>query len=175
MKEQKTTIRRTPTETVFRCLGLRKRLAEEDRWGLHDVAYLLITTTVLALWYFAWYAPMRGRGEVLNGRADELQGRLIAAERELYRVRSGLEALRKSDPEAWERAARVHLGWLKPGEVSDVPAWRRTHQAEEAVTKTTVPQANFAAPPANRGAAPKNENRQTENAGRRQRTTLVER
>lgn len=82
------------------------------------------------LWYFAWYAPAVRRVRMLEARAESLRGTLTAAKRELYRVRTDSAALRRSEPQAWERAARVRLGWLAPGEINDVTSWRRAEEEE---------------------------------------------
>lgn len=113
------------TTRVFRCRGLAQQSPEGDRFGGHDAAYWIVFTALAAAWFFFLFQPLRQRNEMLRGRKDVLEAQSRAEEIELRRLRSEMTMLERKDPGAWERAARVKLGWLKPGEITDILAWRR--------------------------------------------------
>ncbi|MCW8131524.1 MAG: hypothetical protein KIS92_14335 [Planctomycetota bacterium] len=113
------------TTRVFRCRGLSLQSPEQDKFGGHDAAYWIVFCALAAGWFFFLFEPQRQRNEMLRGRQDVLQSQLRAESVELRRLRNEINLLQSKDPTAWERAARQKLGWLKPGEVTDVLAWRR--------------------------------------------------
>lgn len=113
------------TTRVFRCRGLAQQSLEGDRFGGHDAAYWIVFCALAAAWFFFLFQPLRQRNEMLRGRKDVLEAQSRAEEIELRRLRNETAMLERKDPGAWERAARVKLGWLKPGEITDILAWRR--------------------------------------------------
>lgn len=113
------------TTRVFRCRGLSQQAPEQDKFGGHDAAYWIVFCALAAGWYFFLFEPQRQRNEMLIGRQDVLQSQLRAENVELRRLRNEMTLLQRKDPTAWERAARLKLGWLKPGEITDILAWRR--------------------------------------------------
>lgn len=113
------------TTTLFRCTGMGGPETRLDRFGGHDLVWWLIVGALGAAWYFFLYLPQTQRNQMLNGRLQVLESQLEAEAIELKRVKREVNDLQRNDPQAWERAARARLGWLKANEVLDVQAWRR--------------------------------------------------
>ncbi|MCY3017710.1 MAG: hypothetical protein NTW87_01585, partial [Planctomycetota bacterium] len=108
------------TAKVFRCPGLERVAPDADRLGAHDIAYWLVFVAVIAGWFLFLYAPERERLSMLEGRHQTLTGHLAAERRELARLQRSIKDLTRGDPQAWERAARGRLGWVEPGEITDL-------------------------------------------------------
>jgi hypothetical protein len=114
------------TTAIFRCPGwARPASAKLEALGWHDLAFWLVLVSLGAAWYFFMCEPQRERNELLAGRLETLRAQLRAEQDDLARLRREIAGLKKGEPAAWERAARARLGWLKPGEVLDIAAWRR--------------------------------------------------
>ncbi len=129
---------RAMTTTLFRCPGLSCQSADADRLGLHDLAWWLVMIAAVGAWYFMMYEPQQQRLQMLNGRTNVLDAQLKAEQIELNRVQREIKALKSNDIRAWERAARAALGWLKPGEITDIQAWRQ-QQIEEGLPDPSPP------------------------------------
>jgi hypothetical protein len=115
------------TSRIFRCHGLQSTSEQSDQIGCHDLAYWLIFVAILCAWFVLLFAPQRERLANLAERQNVLCAHLKAEKRELQRLDRSINDLTNGDPQAWERAARGRLGWLQPGEVTDVVAWNQTH------------------------------------------------
>lgn len=113
------------TTRIFRCRGLAMSSPEHDRFGGLDAACVIVFCALAAGWYFFVFEPQRLRNQMLQGRQEVLQAQLRSEAIELRRLRREMAQLERKDPAAWERAARGKLGWLKPGEIIDVVAWRK--------------------------------------------------
>jgi len=111
------------TSQVFRCHGLMRPKADADNLGIHDIAYWLIFLSCLAGWFLFYFAPQRERLGLLDDRRDVLAAHLAAEKRELKRLERSVKALQQGDPFAWERAARGRMGWVEPGEITDISTW----------------------------------------------------
>jgi len=57
---------------------------------------------------------------MLDGRLQVLRSHRLAEKREFTRLDRSINQLANGDPHAWERAARGKLGWVEPGEVTDL-------------------------------------------------------
>ena len=112
---------------MFRCHGLDDSSARGDLFGLHDVAWWLVFVVALCAWFLLLFAPQRERLDNLTEREQTLRGHMFAEKRELARLHRSIDELTRNDPYAWERAARGRLGWVEPGELTDLVAWTRTH------------------------------------------------
>jgi hypothetical protein len=115
------------TTRIFRCHGLAPSSERHDQVGGQDLVFWLAFAAVGAAWYFLLFQPTRERNAMLAGRLTVLQAQLRAEQVERGRLRREIQALARGAPEAWERAARIQLGWLQPGEVTDRDVWRREH------------------------------------------------
>jgi len=115
------------TSQIFRCHGLQSISERADKIGCHDLAYWLIFVASLCAWFLMLFAPQRERLENLAERQHVLCAHLKAEKRELQRLTRSISDLTHGDAQAWERAARSRLGWLQPGEVTDIVAWNQTH------------------------------------------------
>jgi len=113
------------TSQIFRCQGLDHVSPGADRLGTHDVFYWLVFTAAISGWYLFHFAPQRERLQALNERRHTLDVHLREESRELRRLTRGIRDLTANDPTAWERAARGKLGWLEPGELTDMVKWSR--------------------------------------------------
>ena len=118
------------TSQIFRCHGLQSISARADKIGCHDLAYWLIFVAVLCAWFLLLFAPQRERLTNLAERQIMLSAHLKAEKRELQRLDRSINDLTRGDPQAWERAARGRLGWMQPGEVTDIVAWNQTHNVK---------------------------------------------
>lgn len=121
------------TSQMFRCHGLDDLASRADQLGLHDVAWWLIFLVALSAWFLLLFSPQRERLNNLTERQQVLIGHLKAEKRELARLHRSIDELTRGDPRAWERAARGRLGWVEPGEVTDVVAWNHTHNIRPAL------------------------------------------
>ncbi len=126
------------TSQIFRCRGLQYVPPQADNLGGHDLLYWLIFVLAACVWFLFLFAPQRERRTMLEGRHDALKGHLNAENRELRRLTRGIDDLVRGDPYAWERAARGRLGWVEPGEITDVLAWCRQRKS----TQPAPPQRN---------------------------------
>jgi len=108
------------TSQIFRCPGLQTVSPGADNLGLHDLAYWAIFLAVLAAWILFVFAPQTERLGMLEERSSVLKTHLRAEKRELARLQRSIKNLQQGDPQAWERAARGRLGWLEPGEITDL-------------------------------------------------------
>lgn len=113
------------TTQIFRCGGLSTQTEQGDRVNLLEVASWLIFFCLASGWYFFVFQPQRQRNELLTGRMEVLNAQANAEEVELNRVRREVNALEKGNKQAWERAARLQLGWIKPGEYLNLADARR--------------------------------------------------
>jgi len=113
------------TTRIFKCRGLAPQPLQHDQFGVHDVVFWLVFASLGAAWYFFLLEPQRQRNAMLQGRLTVLNAQQRAEDVELRRLRRELDLLRKGDTQAWERAARKRLGWLLPGEETNIQAWRR--------------------------------------------------
>lgn len=127
------------TSQIFRCHGLDNLASRADQLGLHDVAWWLIFLVALSAWFLLLFSPQRERLNNLAERQQVLMGHLKAEKRELGRLHRSIDELTRGDPRAWERAARGRLGWLEPGEVTDVVAWNHTHNIRPVVMPPPLP------------------------------------
>lgn len=108
------------TSRIFRCPGLQRVPPHADDLGAHDLAYWLIFLAVLAGWFLFVFAPQRERLSALDERCTVLMSHVQAEQRELARLQRSIHALQGGDPRAWEGAARGRLGWVEPGEITDL-------------------------------------------------------
>jgi hypothetical protein len=115
------------TTRIFRCHGLAPSSERHDQVGGRDFAFWLALAAVGAAWYFLLFQPTRERNAMLAGRLTVLQAQWRAEHIEQARLRREIQALARGEAGAWERAARVQLGWLQPGEVTNREVWRREH------------------------------------------------
>jgi hypothetical protein len=123
------------TSQIFRCHGLQAISERADRLGCHDLAYWLIFVAVLCAWFLFLFVPQRQRLTNLSERQQVLCAQLKAEKRELVRLERSIKDLTRGDPQAWERAARGKLGWLQPGEVTDIVAWNQTHNIRPVIQR----------------------------------------
>jgi hypothetical protein len=96
---------------------------DADNLGLHDIAYWLIFLSCLSGWFLFYFAPQRERLALLEDRRDVLSAHLAAEKRELKRLERSVKALHGGNPLAWELAARGRMGWVEPGEITDISSW----------------------------------------------------
>jgi len=108
------------TSQIFRCPGLQAVPPDADKLGVHDLAYWVIFLAVLAAWFLFVFAPQTERLGMLEERCQVLKTHLRAEKRELLRLQRSIKDLQHGDPQAWERAARGRLGWVEPGEITDL-------------------------------------------------------
>lgn len=113
------------TTQLFRCGGLAPSPEQHDRVGWHDAAFWLVVAAIGAAWYFMLFQPQRQRNGMLGAREQVLQTQVRAERAELDRLRRELALLKSGAKTSWEMAARAKLGWLEPGEVLDLEAWRK--------------------------------------------------
>jgi hypothetical protein len=131
--------------SIFRCQGLQHTPSDADGFGFHDIAWWLIFIAILGGWFVFLFGPQRERLNMLDGRREVLVTHLSAERRELKRLESSISALTKGDPTAWERAARARLGWLEPGETTDLSQQRlliiqrRANEATQTNRSSTPP------------------------------------
>lgn len=109
--------------SIFRCHGLQHVPSDADSFGAHDLLYWILFVGVLSGWFLFIFAPQHERLSMLEGRLQVLNSHLRLEKREAKRLESSIDALTHGDPHAWERAARVQLGWVEPGEIIDVASW----------------------------------------------------
>ena len=130
---------------MFRCHGLDDSPSRADRLGLHDIAWWLIFVVAICAWFLLLFAPERQRLNNLVEREQMFRGHLKAEKRELARLKRSIDELAHNDPYAWERAARGRLGWVEPGELTDVVAYARTHNVRAPIPPAPqCPQTNAA-------------------------------
>jgi hypothetical protein len=127
------------TSQIFRCRGIQYNQPASDRFGNHDLLHWVVFLTVLAVWFTFLFLPQRERVELLTGRLSSLGMQQKEEQKELQRLQSGIAALLKNDPNAWERAARGHLGWLEPGEMTDMRAWNQNRAQAQSIQPTPPP------------------------------------
>jgi hypothetical protein len=111
------------TSQIFRCHGLLRPSPQADQLGFHDLAYWLIFVSILAGWFLFIFAPQRERLQMLQDRTQVLKNHRAAELRERKRMERSIAELQRGDPRAWERAARDRLGWIEPGEITNIAAW----------------------------------------------------
>jgi len=109
--------------SIFRCKGLQHTPADADRFGGHDLLYWILFVGFLSGWFLFLFAPQHERLMMLEGRREVLGTHLTLEKRELKRLQRSIDDLARGDPHAWERAARGRLGWVEPGEVTDLASW----------------------------------------------------
>jgi hypothetical protein len=115
------------TTVLFRCPGLAATSTRRDAFGMKDLFFWAFFLLALAGWYEFLFLPTREQNTQLRQKL-ELRGREAhQAKVKLDRVRAETTALRQGQRDAWERAGRVQLGWLAPGEALDPVLWRREH------------------------------------------------
>jgi hypothetical protein len=102
----------------------------------------MIFIVALCAWFLLLFAPQRERLNNLIEREHVLRGHTLAEKHELARLQRSIAELTKNNPFAWERAARGRLGWVEPGEITDVVAWTRSH-----ATRTPASTPGAAPPP----------------------------
>jgi hypothetical protein len=140
------------TSQIFRCPGLDSPAPDADRLGLHDIAYWLIFLSLGTGWFLFLFVPQRERLKWLEGRQQVLTSHIQAEKKELARLQRSIQDFAQNDPLAWERAARLRLGWVAPGEVVDVRRLRveqprnpqrqtREHAQQNPTLQGTIPQA----------------------------------
>ncbi|MGD0092532.1 MAG: hypothetical protein ABSE73_21665 [Planctomycetota bacterium] len=117
------------TSQIFRCPGLQPVPHNADNLGVHDLAYWVIFLAVMAAWFLFVFAPQAERLGMLAERTKVLKTHLEAEKRELARLQRSLKQLQQNDPQAWERAARGRLGWVEPGEITDLSHGLSSRQA----------------------------------------------
>ena len=103
--------------------------SDADSFGAHDFVCWLVFLAVMCGWFLFLFAPQRERLTMLQERQDVLSAHCTAEKKELQRLQRSIYALVHGDPGAWERAARGRLGWLEPGEVTDMAAWNQNRMA----------------------------------------------
>ena len=108
------------TSQIFRCPGLQPVPPNADKLGAHDLAYWFIFLAVMGAWFVFVLAPQAERLGMLAERTKVLKTHLGAEKRELARLQRSIKELQRNDPQAWERAARGRLGWVEPGEMTDL-------------------------------------------------------
>lgn len=113
------------TTRIFRCQGLAEQPDDSERFGWSDLLGWILFGTAVAAWYFMLFQPKRQRNDILRGRQDVLGARIQAERIEWNRLKREAADLENGTVAAWERAARTQLGWVTPGEVVDIRAWRR--------------------------------------------------
>jgi hypothetical protein len=109
--------------SIFRCKGLQHTPADADRFGGHDLLYWILFVGILSGWFLFLFAPQHERLSMLEGRRQVLGTHMALEKRELKRLQRSIDDLARGDPHAWERAARGRLGWVEPGEVTDLASW----------------------------------------------------
>ena len=134
------------TSQIFRCHGLDNLASRADQLGLHDIAWWLVFLVAISAWFMLLFSPQRERLNNLAERQQVLLGHLKAEKRELGRLHRSIDELTRGDPRAWERAARGRLGWLEPGEVTDVVAWNHTHNIHPPVPVPVLPAEHLTLP-----------------------------
>jgi hypothetical protein len=153
------------TTQLFRCRGLAPTPPGAERFNRRELLFWILFIALGAGWYFLHWQPVRQRNAMLSGRLTVLEAQRHAEELQLARVRREILTLERGKPDAWERAARAKLGWLKPGEAVDVAVWLRAHpgwdcgscaavraMAQAANNRAPRPRAAAAAPAASRTA-----------------------
>jgi len=113
------------TSQIFRCKGLDHVSPQADRLGTHDLFYWILFISAISAWYLYLFIPQKERLTALHDRRHTLEVHLREENKERRRLERGIRALFANDPTAWERAARGKLGWVEPGELTDMVAWRR--------------------------------------------------
>ena len=122
---------RVVTSHLFRCHGLQTIPSDADRFGAHDLAWWIVFLAVISGWFLFIFAPQSERLGMLKDRHTVLCSQLKENTKELQRLRRGISDLAGGDANAWERAARGRLGWLEPGELTDVVAWNQMRVSME--------------------------------------------
>jgi hypothetical protein len=115
------------TTQLFRCRGLAPTPPGAERFNRRELLFWALFIALGAGWYFLHWGPVRERNAMLSGRLTVLEAQRRAEELQLARVRRESLTLERGWPDAWERAARARLGWLKPGEAVNLSAWLRAH------------------------------------------------
>jgi hypothetical protein len=113
--------------SIFRCHGLHAVPANADNLGGHDLLYWCGFLASMSGWFLFVYMPQCRKVEMLTGRQDTLALQLENDKKELVRLQRGIASLKNGDSLAWERVARERMGWLEPGEITDLERWRQTH------------------------------------------------
>jgi hypothetical protein len=140
--------------SIFRCHGLHAVPSNADNLGGHDLVYWCGFLALMTAWFLFVYMPQCRKGEMLAGRQDALALQLDTDKKELVRLQRGIVSLKSGDSMAWERAARERMGWLEPGEITDVERWRQTHPQFGARPVYSRPAAPLNAQPRLRSAPP---------------------
>lgn len=115
------------TTVLFRCPGLKASAGHQDAFGMRDVFAWSVFLLLVAAWYQVLFLPTREQNTQLSQRLEQRQRDEHKAQIRLARIRQETTALRNNQKDAWERAARVQLGWLAPGEALDPQTWCREH------------------------------------------------
>lgn len=138
--------------SIFRCHGLQHTPADADRFGGHDLLYWILFVGLLSVWFLFLFAPQHERLSMLEGRRQVLGTHMGLEKRELKRLQRSIDDLARGDPQAWERAARGRLGWVEPGEVTDLASWNPGRFSRPAIdAQKTAP----AVPPIPTGVLPR--------------------
>jgi hypothetical protein len=119
--------------SIFRCHGLQHTPSDADRLGSHDLIYWILFVGLLATWFLFLFAPQHERLGMLEGRLHVLHSHLGVEKRELKRLERSINDLTRGDPHAWERAARLQLGWVEPGEIVDLASWNPSRFVKPAI------------------------------------------
>ncbi len=117
------------TSQIFRCMGFQPDAGQSDDWGLRDAVCWMLFLIAACGWFLFLFVPQRSRLARLELRRHTLARRLKAEKHQLQRLQHGIAALARDDRYAWERAARGRLGWLEPGEITDLAALYRGDKA----------------------------------------------
>jgi hypothetical protein len=115
------------TTVLFRCPGLAATSGRQDAFGWRDLFFWTVFLLVAAAWYQFLFLPTREQNTQLRQKLEHRENEAHQAQVKLDRVRAETTALRQGQGEAWERAGRVQLGWLAPGEALDPALWKREH------------------------------------------------
>lgn len=115
------------TTVLFRCPGWAATSGRQDAFGMRDLSMWTLFLLVAAAWYQFLFLPTREQNTELRRKLEFREGEMNQALVRLKRVCTETAMLRQGQREAWERAGRVQLGWLAPGEALYPVLWRREH------------------------------------------------
>jgi len=113
------------TTVLFRCPGLAATSGRQDAFGMRDLFLWTLFLLMAAAWYQFLFLPVREQNIQLQQQLERREREAHQAQIRLDRVRAETTMLRQGQREAWERAGRVQLGWLAPGEALDPAIWKR--------------------------------------------------
>jgi len=121
------------TSQIFRCPGLHRTPPSSDNLGTHDLLYWILFLTAISGWLLFIYVPQRERIGLLEDRRSVLETHLKIEKKELKRLQIAIADLCRGEPVAWERVARQKLGYVAPGEQTDMMVWNST-RAQRPIT-----------------------------------------